>query len=264
MTGWRVGLLAAATCIAALAAAELWHLRAIRSPEADLPICRVDTQRKVVALSFDDGPDPVYTPAILRLLTSASDRATFFVVGSQAERQSLLVRSELVAGMQVGDHTWSHPHLPSVDLASMRTEMDRTRTLLAGLGAGVSLFRAPYGEITPDQLAAVRAAGLTSVQWSIPLDHYVGGLGLAPREAAAALVGDLQPGDIILAHDAHLLPQDGGAARTAAMATLQLLIPALKAKGFEVTTVSDLLGTGTPVKAEPRPWFWQTGFNCPR
>ena len=81
------------------------HLRAYRGVE---PICRVQTPRQVVALSFDDGPDPRYTPAVLRLLSAQGDRATFFVVGERAALHQRLIGEILSSGNDLGNHTWSH------------------------------------------------------------------------------------------------------------------------------------------------------------
>ncbi len=227
-------------------------------------VCRVVTDRKVVALTFDDGPDPAYTPGVLAILNRYDARATFFLMGEHAESFPALVQAELEAGMEVGDHTWSHPHLSALTTADAVSEAASTAALLADAGGAVTLFRAPYGEITAAQLEAVNRLGLEPVQWSLPLDHYVGGMGLAPEAAATAIARDVRPGDIILAHDAHVLPQDGGLGRASAMATLRLLVPALKRRGFQITTASDLLEFGPAVRAVPRPWFWQSGFTCPR
>lgn len=228
------------------------------------PICRVSTTRPVVALSFDDGPDLAYTPDVLAMLRANSSHATFFLVGESAALHPDLVRDELTGGMEIGDHTATHPHLLALPVDDVLQQAAETRTELASEGAAVRLFRAPYGEITPDQLAALHAAGFTSIHWSLALDHYVGGEGLSPSVAALTLARDAQAGDIILAHDAHLLSQDGGGSRVSAMQASPLLLSALRARGFQVVGVSDLLTLGTQVRAIPRAWFWQTGFDCPR
>jgi peptidoglycan/xylan/chitin deacetylase (PgdA/CDA1 family) len=165
--------------------------------------------------------------------------------------------------MEVGDHTWNHPHLPSISSDSASNDVSRTRKLLRNEGAEVALFRAPYGEIRADELSLIEHSGLRAIHWSIAVDHYVGGLALSPAEAGRALIEEIRPGDIILAHDAHLLAQDGGGDRAAAMGTLERLVPELRARGFAITTVSHLLTAGTPVYAKPRIWFWQSGFYCP-
>lgn len=227
------------------------------------PVCRVETGRHLVALTFDDGPDPAYTPQVLSLLSRNGARATFFVLGESASRWPALVKSELETGMEVGDHTWDHPHLPSMSSDSAFGEVSRTRNLLRRYGAEVALFRAPYGGIRADDLSRIEHSGLRVVHWSIAVDHYVGGLALGPAEASQALLEAIRPGDIILAHDAHVLPQDGGGNRAAAMATLERLVPELRARGFTITTVSHLVTAGIPVRAKPRIWFWQSGFYCP-
>jgi peptidoglycan-N-acetylglucosamine deacetylase len=247
--------------VAGLAVAEAIHVVAIWRYASLSPTCRVSTNRPVIALTFDDGPDPALTPDVVTLLTHYQDRATFFLIGANAETFPELVREEADAGMEIGNHTWSHPNLPTLSTAQAATEIKRTQDeLLGSTGVAPQLFRAPFGLITPDELRSVEATGLTPVHWSIPLDHYVDELALDPTQAAAKLLDDIRPGDIILAHDAH----DGGIDRNAAMATLRILLPALDRRGIEVTTVSELLNEGIPVPATPRLWFWQGGFSCPR
>ena len=228
------------------------------------PICRVSTTKPVVAMTFDDGPNSAYTPRVLAMLRASGSHATFFLVGAQAAAHPDLVRTEISSGMEVGDHTSTHPHLPSLSVAGASQQAIDTRAVLTAMGAQVRLFRAPYGEITPDQLVALAGEGFTVVHWSLALDHYVGGMGLTAAAAANRLAADAQPGDIILAHDSPLLPQDGGGARPTAMQALPLLIQRLQARGFAIVTVGELLGTGPPVRATPQRWFWGSGFTCPR
>jgi len=253
-------LLIALVLLAALVPAGLQALHWLRNRAygAALPICRVNTSSPVVALSLDDGPDPAYTGAVLSLLTRYNDRATFFLTGEHAATFPSLVSAELSQAMEVGDQTWSHPRLATLSSAAALREVTRTRRLLERQGADVTLFRAPYGEMTAAQSQAVEGLGLQPIHWSVPLEYYLG-LGLEPDEAAQALLRDIRPGDIILAHDA----RDGGISRASTVSTLQRLLPALARRGIRVTTVSDLLSAGLPVFAQPRTWFWQSGFQCP-
>jgi peptidoglycan/xylan/chitin deacetylase (PgdA/CDA1 family) len=239
-------------------AAEAVHLVRNRGYASSGPICRVDTSRKIVALSFDDGPDSAYTDSVLTVLRKYGDLATFFVIGSRARAFPRLVRHELDAGMEIGDHTWSHSHLPALSDSAASGQIVMTERALESQGAEVRLLRAPFGEITPTQLKMVSALGLQTIGWSMAIDHYVGGMGLSSAAAAVAMSDAIRPGDIVLAHDAAL-----GEERKEAFWALQLLLPMLKARGFQVTTVSRLLGQGRPILARPRPWFWQTGFECP-
>lgn len=247
--------------VTAFAVAEAIHVVAIRRYDSPAPVCRVSTDRPVVALTFDDGPDPTLTNDVVALLSRFQDRASFFLIGTHAETFPELVREESAAGMEIGNHTWFHPYLPTLSVAQAATEIKRTQDELRGsTGVAPELFRAPFGLITPDELRSVEETGLTPIHWSIPLDHYVDELALDPTQAAAKLLADIRPGDIILAHDA----RDGGIDRSAAMSTLRILLPALDRRGIEVTTVSALLHEGVPVRATPRIWFWQEGFSCPR
>lgn len=236
---------------------EAWHMRADSRYHGIAPICRVDVSTRMVALSIDDGPSPEFTPRVVSMLNQVGGQATFFLVGSRAEAHPDLVRLELDSGMEIANHTWSHASLPALSPSAQRTQLTRTKAELNGLGADPLFFRPPYGLIQPDGLRLVSSLGLTTVVWSISLEHYTGGMRLAPDAAAAAIADRVRPGDIILAHDA-------GGDRTKTMRTLQSLLPALRAAGFEVVTVGQLLGSGRPVYANPRGWFWQSGFECPR
>lgn len=240
--------------------AELVHTEHVRAYSGLSPICRVATTDRIVALTFDDGPDPQLTPLVLRMLRESRAQATFFLIGEQAVAYPALVRQEIDSGMQIGDHTWSHPALTGISVTEARSQVSRTLVALESAGAGaVNTFRAPYGTISPQQLAMVRSLGLTPVHWTVALDHYVGGMGLQPPAAARQLAADVRPGDIILAHDAH----DGGINRVPAMQALALLLPMLRERGYRFVSIDELLADGAPVRASPRPWFWETGFNCP-
>lgn len=254
----RGALGAGLAVVVVLSALEGDHLLHIRGLGTSAPVCRVDTSDRVVALSFDDGPDPRLTPRVLALLERTDTHATFFTIGSRARDAPELVRRELAAGEEVGDHTWSHPHLGSLDDEQATAQVTSTERLLQELGADVTLFRAPFGEITPPEISIVSDAGLRAVHWSIAVDHYVGEMGLTPTAAADAIGRTIRPGDIVLAHDAVL-----GSERQDAFRAIELLLPMLRTRGFEVTTVGRLLAMGAPVLARPRPWFWQSGFDCP-
>lgn len=235
------------------------HVWSTRVAPSIAPVCRVKTEDRVIAFTFDDGPDPTYTPTVLRLLAREGAHATFFVIGRHAAEYPGLLADILTAGDELGNHTWSHPNLTDLNDTDALAEIDRASQLLNQYRAS-ALFRTPYGQIRPDTLSAIRNEGLKPIHWSVPLDHYVDSLGLTPSMAARAVAEAIQPGDVVLAHDA----RDGGIGRGKAMTTLRYLLPMLKAGGYDVVTVSDLLRRGTPVSAQPRWWFWQSGYTCPR
>lgn len=230
------------------------------------PICRVATTDRVVALSFDDGPSQEFTPRMLDLLVENEASATFFVVGDRVSSDPALVQREIDAGMELGNHTATHPNLLRLDESQVQGEVtggqDALDRALAHAPA-VSLFRAPYGFITSQSVADVRDLGYEPAHWSIAVDHYVGGLGLSPTEAARSMVADMEPGDIILAHDAPILARNGAGDREAATQATEILVGLLHEQGFQMVSISELLNHGAPVAARPKPWLWETGYSCP-
>jgi peptidoglycan/xylan/chitin deacetylase (PgdA/CDA1 family) len=257
-SGARTGIGAAAAVCLLVAVTQIDRWNAVRAYQtASLPICRVSTNARVVALSFDDGPNARFTPRILAILRRAGTTATFFTVGSRVAVEPDLVRAEAAESMQVANHTWSHPRLGPLDPAALPTELDRTgAALMAAVGSRPTLFRAPFGEIGPGQLLVVRRAGLRAVGWSLAVDPYLDRTD-RPDDVAGEIADDVRPGDIILAHD-------GGADRSATVEMLGPLLADLRLDGYRVVSVGQLLTLGDPIRAAPDGWFWQSGFSCPR
>lgn len=221
-------------------------------------VCRVSTSERLVALTFDDGPDPTYTPTVLRLLDQADAKATFFLIGEHAQANPALVRDEVAAGMEIGDHTWSHPHLTTLSTTAATSEIEQGRAALEAAGSGaIQLFRAPFGLITPQELMVLDGQGLTPVHWSLALDRWTDWAD--PQAAARSIADEIVPGEIVLAHDA----RDGAIDRVSTIRIVEALLPLLRQRGYELVTVSALLAAGKEVDATSSPWFWQDGFSCP-
>ncbi len=120
-----------------------------------------------LALTFDDGPNPAWTPRLLDILERHNVRATFFLVGSYAEVQVSLVRRMAAAGHLIGNHSWSHPNLAYSSAERIRTELTQTQeTLEEILGEPVRYFRPPFGGRRPVVLQMARALGLQPVLWN--------------------------------------------------------------------------------------------------
>ena len=202
---------------------------------------RFGTRARKIALTFDDGPDPRYTPLILDILRRKQVPATFFIVGSNAERYPELVEREVDDHHEVGNHTYTHPRVSSVSEAQLRLEVSGTERLLQVVtDRQAVLFRAPYGsDIDPSKLDDMRPLevvtemGYISVGWNIdPEDFAKPEANEIVRRAAEA--ARKNEGHIVLLHDA-------GGDRNQTIKALPALIDRLRGLGFELVTVSSLM-----------------------
>ncbi len=120
-----------------------------------------------LALTFDDGPNPAWTPRLLEILASHDARATFFLLGSHAQAEPELVRRMVAAGHLIGNHSWCHPNLALTSAGRVKEELARTsQTLEQIAGAPVKYFRPPYGARRPIVLRLARSLGMVPVLWN--------------------------------------------------------------------------------------------------
>ena len=200
-------------------------------------ITHVATTRPVVALTFDDGPDPAYTPHVLDLLRAAGATATFFVVGKGVHAYPELLRRAVAEGHELANHTATHARLDRLDRAGVRRELEGGRDALEALGLGPSvrptLVRPPFGFLGDAAREELRAGGWQVALWRGCLERYAGHgdpLGGARRMAAEA-----RRGDVLLAHDG------GGPDRAATMAALPELLARLAARGLQGRSLGQLV-----------------------
>jgi peptidoglycan/xylan/chitin deacetylase (PgdA/CDA1 family) len=193
---------------------------------------------KVIALTFDDGPDPQWTPEVLQILHDEGVRATFCVLGSSARRHPALVRAETDAGHTHCDHTVDHSHLPRLSHDDLVAQIKGAADVLASIdGVPPVLFRAPYGELSPDVFDVVHGANLRVLGWSVDPNDFA----KPPAETIVTrVVSAVRPGGVVLLHD-------GGGDRTATVAALRPIIRALKDQGYTFSTPT----TEPPVDAAP-------------
>lgn len=155
-----------------------------------------------VALTFDDGPHPVHTPAVLDRLAAHGARATFFVVGERADAHPELVRRIVREGHALGHHSWTHGRPEETAAAALVAEARRTAALLARLtGRPPRLFRPPFGAVGAAKLVALWRAGQAVALWSQDPKDFA-----RPDVEALrrwALDAPLAAGDILLMHDVH-------------------------------------------------------------
>ncbi|MCO8277703.1 polysaccharide deacetylase family protein [Actinoplanes sp. TRM 88003] len=184
--------------------------------------------QKVVALTFDDGPHPVYTPQVLKLLRKHHIKATFFVVGQEAAGHPGLIRSIVDDGHTVGTHTWSHADLHRLPAGRVRTEVGRAvDTVAATTGRIPELFRAPYGSWSPAVFQVCAALGQSSIAWDVdPRDWDNPGSG----RIRSRILGQVGNRSIVLTHD-------GGGDRSPTVRALRGALPILIDSGYRFVGV---------------------------
>jgi peptidoglycan-N-acetylglucosamine deacetylase len=191
--------------------------------------------QREVALTFDDGPDQS-TPAMLEALEQAHASATFFQIGRQIAGREALLRRMLADGDAIGDHTWNHADLVR-DPSVAADEIVRTAAAIRDATGGylTCLFRAPYGSVDNALFALVRGMGMTTIGWDVdPRDWSMPGTGAIVARVLRAVT----PGAIVIMHD-------GGGPRGQTVAAVPRIVAGLRARGYRLVTVPQLLGFAT-------------------
>ncbi|SNR59770.1 polysaccharide deacetylase family protein [Actinoplanes regularis] len=169
---------------------------------------RLTTGSKGVALTFDDGPDPANTPALLKLLEKNHVKATFCLVGENVKRHPDLVRKIAAGGHALCNHTWNHDlKLGKKSRAAIRADMRRTNAAIRAAvpNAQIKYFRAPGGNFTPGIVKIAKEQGMTSIYWKVdPRDWEHGreeSSGAHTSRVINSVKRHTQPGAIVLSHD---------------------------------------------------------------
>ncbi|MEU2428947.1 polysaccharide deacetylase family protein [Streptomyces sp. NPDC007861] len=188
-----------------------------------------DTPR--VALTFDDGPDPVYTRQVLEILDRYGARATFFCVGHHVVALPDEVRRIAAAGHELGNHSWSHPFLFDLTPDQLREQIDRTAEALAGVtGETPTWFRPPYGALSPEVLAALEGHPTTLTMWDVDARDWARP---GPERIAATVLEAAGPGSVVLMHE-------GAGDRGQTVQALPSIVEGLLERGLELVTVGEL------------------------
>ncbi len=181
---------------------------------------------KMVALTFDDGPDPTLTPRLLKTLKNNHVHATFFEVGQSVTRYPKITRAVLAGGNELGNHSWNHPNFDSIGTANTFSQITRTnRAIYNATGTLPQYVRPPYGNITA---AEGRKVQQPIIRWSVDSRDWAY---LNTQKDINEVMKDTRGGDIILMHDIH----------KQSVAAVPTIIKRLKAKGYKLVTVSQLL-----------------------
>ena len=222
-----------------------------KSAEPRLVYVRCEVQQPAIAITFDDGPHPEFTPRLLDTLKKEGIKATFFMVGRCVVTYPDIVKRMVDEGHEVASHSWSHPLLTSLGNTSLDSQMRRTHdAIVKACGVTPALYRPPYGASRLSQRKRIHDEfGYTSILWDVdPLDWQ------RPRTSQKVhdrILAQTRPGSIILCHDIHETTVDA----------MPSTLAELKARGYQFMTVSQLIDLeaktprvpGVPLAAAPLP-----------
>lgn len=199
-------------------------------------VARVEIAEPLVALTFDDGPNPVYLDGVLDALAARRVRATFFVTGAELAAAPDAGRRLVAAGHDLGNHSWSHPRMVLKSPRFVREEIARTDAVIRASGHhGEIHFRPPFGYklvVLPWMLSR---AGRTTITWDVEPDSYPD-VAATAEGIASHVVERVRPGSIVLLHVWYTTRQTSRDA-------VPLVVDALHAKGYRFVTVSELLAS---------------------
>ncbi len=207
---------------------------AIPKQDTDADIYRNNENEQMkIALTFDDGPHPRYTPQILEILDEYKIKATFFVVGVNAQNYPDTMESVIKKGHEIGNHTYSHPHVSCLNPETLKNEVEKCESTIYGLtDYKTKLFRPPEGMIDADVRSVLRSLDYKVILWDIDTLDWAN----TPSETIAHnVIKNIKSGDIVLMHDyiAHNSPTPDA---------LRIFIPKLLEKGYKFVVISELIG----------------------
>ncbi len=154
---------------------------------------------RLLALTYDDGPNDPYTWRMLEVLERHGVKATFFLIGQYVQQKPEIARAVVAAGHAIGSHTWSHPNLIFAPATELRRQLVQTRqAILDATGVDTKLFRPPFGGRRPATLRTVRAFGLQTVMWNVTCYDWKA---KSAEEIVAHAERQIRGGDVILLHD---------------------------------------------------------------
>lgn len=197
-------------------------------------INEVSVREKAVAFTFDDGPNPLYTPQVLEIFREVQGKATFFMIGTQIEKSLETAKAVHEQGHEIGNHTYTHPHLPELSSEEVRRELQLTEELIRQVtGAKPKVYRPPYID-TSEEVAAITAG-----EFGYPAIGAVNGAATDWEMPGVAHIVEktqeqVRPGSFLLFHD-------GFDDRSQTIEAVRILAAELTAAGYRLVTVSELL-----------------------
>lgn len=219
-----------------------------RYPNHAIVGCRTDD--KIVALTFDDGPDPIYTSQVLAVLREHDVPATFFLLGRNVDACPDHARQILEEGHAIGNHGYSHSPFPSLSRPELLDEIVACDdALFQTTGQRPRIVRPPFGHQTPAQQILLHRIGYQSIFWSASGEDWKGD---PADNIASKVIAKATPGGIILLHDGWEPPLDGDIDneyfrdRTQTVQALPLILAKLAGEGYRFVTIPELFRAGRP------------------
>jgi peptidoglycan/xylan/chitin deacetylase (PgdA/CDA1 family) len=202
-------------------------------------IYKVEVSEKVVALTFDDGPSPEWTPKILDELKKAGVKATFFMIGKYVEKYPQIARRVAEEGHDIGNHSYDHKVLIYYRMKTLEWEINEAEKVIKDVtGVETHYFRPPKAWLTYKEKEKIKEMGYEVVLWTLNSKDWVT---FDDKYIVKFLVHNVKPGDIILFHDGGGVFSTEGGNRRETVKTIPQLVEKLRAKGYRFVTITELL-----------------------
>ena len=202
-------------------------------------IYHVPSSEKVVALTFDDGPSPKWTPEILDVLKAKQAKATFFMLGEHVEEYPEVARRVAAEGHEIGNHTYDHHTLIYYKTPELEKELnDAQAAIYKATGVTTKYFRPPKAWLTDNEKKDIKRMGYEVILWSLNSKDWVT---FDDRFIVKYLLHYVQPGDILLFHDSGGVFKTEGGNRKETVKAVSRLIDKLRGRGYRFVTISELM-----------------------
>ena len=197
---------------------------------------QVNTNEKVIALTFDDGPKPVYTEQILELLHRNNAHATFFVKGRNVKEYPNIFKKTVLYGNEVGNHTWDHHNLGDKSLGYIEEQISLTDKIIRDMGyQGNIYFRSPFGTQSYKIQYVLKKMDKKYIRWNMSFTDWDSPNWDSPHLMEITRIFEIPRGSIVLLHDG------GGPDRTNTVELVELILKKYQSQGYKFVTISELL-----------------------
>ena len=193
---------------------------------------------RLLALTYDDGPNDPYTWRLLEVLERHGVKATFFLIGRFVQQKPELARALVDAGHSIGSHTWDHPNLIFASAAEVRRQLQKTQQAIREVtGVDAQLFRPPFGGRRPVTLRIARAMGLQPIMWNVSCHDWKP---ISTNEIVGHAERQIRGGNVILLHDGeyHRIGVD----RSRSVDATDRILTRYKAEGYDFVTIPEMMG----------------------